>query len=240
MLRNLGIRWQILSALALPVLVLGLISSQVTYQALVDMREASQSRQLAEAAGGFADLVQGLQAERALSVAVLQKQAGASDQLKTTRAAVDQGLASIRTRVYDGSFSSAAKLVFSRAAVSHAELTPLRSEVDAGTVESRAAVNRYSRVIDTDIEVPSDLAGTLHSDAIAANFQQFSQLSRAGEALAQEQLIGNSAISHGTADTVDQRDLGAQVAAGQLALTAFRRSATSQQGSALEKALAAP
>ncbi len=78
MLRNLGIRWQILSALALPVLVLGLISSQVTYQALLDMRQASESRELAQSAGDFADLVGGLQAERALSVAVIRGQDGAA------------------------------------------------------------------------------------------------------------------------------------------------------------------
>src|SRR3954452_23552799 len=102
MLRNLGIRWQILSALALPVLVLGLISTQVTYQALLDMRDASQARELAEAAGGFADLVGGLQTERAATVAMLGNQPGAAKQLKTVRAAVDVGLARIRSDVYSG------------------------------------------------------------------------------------------------------------------------------------------
>src|SRR3982751_718497 len=141
MLRNLGIRWQILSALAPPGLVLGLIPSQVTYTALVDMRDASQSRELSQAAGGFADLVQGLQSERALSVAVLNGQSAARTQLKTTRAAVDQGLDTIRTQVYGNSFSQAARQVFSQAALSHAELTALRADVDSGSVESRATIN---------------------------------------------------------------------------------------------------
>jgi signal transduction histidine kinase len=240
MLRNLGIRWQILSALALPVLVLGLISSQVTYQALVDMREANQSRDLAQAAGGFADLVGGLQAERALSVATVLGQTGAQTQLKTVRVAVDEGLAAIRSRVYSDSSSDAVKAVLARSASAHASLSALRSEVDTGKVQSRAIVARYSAVIVVDVEVPADLASTLRSQKAAANFQQFAQLSRAGEALAQEQLVGATAIMNGRADTVDQRELGAVEAAGQLALDAFARSASAAQQKALKAALAAP
>ncbi|HST86000.1 MAG TPA: nitrate- and nitrite sensing domain-containing protein [Kineosporiaceae bacterium] len=240
MLRNLGIRWQILSALALPVLVLGLISSQVTYQALVDMRQASQARELAQAADGFADLVGGLQTERALSVSVVLDQAGAAKQLKVVRAAVDQGLAAVRTRIYSGSNSDAVKQVLARSASGHNGLTALRAAVDAGTVDSRAVVSRYSDVIVADVEVPSDLASTLRSQDSAVNFQQFAQISRAGEALAQEQLIGATAIMNGKADTVDQRELGAQEAAGELALNAFRRSGTAAQLAALKAALAAP
>jgi signal transduction histidine kinase len=240
MLRNLGIRWQILSALALPVLVLGLISSQVTYQALLDMREASQARELAQAADGFADLVGGLQTERALSVSVVIGQPGASKQLKVVRAAVDQGLASVRTRIYSGSNSDAVKQILARSASGHNALAAIRADVDAGTVETRAVVSRYSDVIVADVEVPSDLASTLKSQDSAVNFQQFAQISRAGEALAQEQLIGATAIMNGKADTVDQRELGAQEAAGVLALDAFRRSAQPEQLAALKAALAVP
>ena len=239
MLRNLGIRWQILSALALPVLVLGLISSQVTYQALVDMREASQSRELSQAAGGFADLVGGLQAERALSVATLIGRPGAQAQLKTVRAAVDQGLATVRARVYSDSSSDALKQILARSATGHAGLAALRTEVDGGKVLPRAVVTRYSQVIAADVAVPSDLANTFRSQDVATNFQEFAELSVAGEALSQEQLVGAAAILSGKADVSDQRALGADQAAGAQALANFRRIAQGAQLTGLETALAA-
>ena len=239
MLRNLGIRWQILSALALPVLVLGLISSQVTYQALVDMREASQSRELARAAGGFADLVGGLQAERALSVAVVLGQPGADKQLKSVRAAVDQGLAAIRTRVYADSSSAAVRVVLARSAVGHTSLPSLRTAVDSGKLPPRDVVTRYSQVIAADVAVPSDLAETFRTQEAATNFQQFAELSVAGEALAQEQLVGTTAILSGKANTADQRALGAVVIAGQQALATFNRTAQAEQKAALQQALGA-
>ena len=42
MLRNLGIRWQILSALTLPVLILALVAGQATYTSYRDMRQATR------------------------------------------------------------------------------------------------------------------------------------------------------------------------------------------------------
>jgi signal transduction histidine kinase len=240
MLRNLGIRWQILSALALPVLVLGLISTQVTYQALLDMREASQSRELAKAAGGFADLVGGLQTERVLSVSTLLGQPGAEQKLKAVRSAVDQGLAQVRTQVYSRSSSDQVKAILARSASGHAELPALRGEIDSGKLAAPEIITRYSQVISGDLAVPFDLASTMRNQDAADNFYQFSELSQAAEALAQEQLVGTSVILSGKVDTAGQRALGADVAAYQQAIITFRRTADPKLLAAFDAALATP
>jgi signal transduction histidine kinase len=240
MLRNLGIRWQILSALALPVLVLGLISSQVTYQALVDMREASQSREYAEAAGSYEDVVAALQSERALSVDVVLKRAGVQKLLTVARTTVDSRLADLRAQVAGDSTSDQVKQLFDSSARAHNQLTALRADLDGGRMEQSGVVSRYTEVIDADVDMPTDLAVATRSQATAVNLQHYGQLARATEALAREQLAGTAAILSGRTVLDDRLELGTQVAASTQALATFRRTAPADQQAALKKALVAP
>jgi signal transduction histidine kinase len=250
MLRNLGIRWQILSALALPVVVLGLISAQVTYEAQADMRDAKESRELAQAAGGYADLVSALQAERAASVYKLIGQAGVTPSLTDARALVDKDLAGLTTA--SGDASEAEQKVFGRAAAGHGRLTALRQRVDSiqpsdGTSildpkQSKAisqVVADYSTVIAADVAGPADLAPTFADPEAGANFEHFAQLGQAGEALSHEQLVGAIAIGSHRVEVAGQRVLAADQARASDAIDAFVRQAPADQQTALTQALAA-
>jgi signal transduction histidine kinase len=242
MLRNLGIRWQILSALALPVLVLGLISSQVTYQALVDMRAASQSRELAQAGNGFAVLIDALGNERALTEQMLLGVPGAQAKVKAARVTVDSQLTVIRHQVYEGNTpnNTAVQQVLARLASEHALIPAIRSDADGGKVAARAIIARYSLVIQADVQVPFDLGATISDQDQAANFRAFGNLGTAIEALAEEQLTGAAAITSGKPSTTDQRDLGSAEATNGEALDSFLRTAPAAQQLALSTALAKP
>ena len=100
MLRNLGIRWQILSALALPVLVLALVASQATYASVREMREADEALDLSAAAASFTALVSGLQGERLLTMAAMAGSPDAKTQLTEVRGKIDDGIQQLRARIY--------------------------------------------------------------------------------------------------------------------------------------------
>ena len=237
MLRNLGIRWQILSALALPVLVLGLISAQVTRDSLADMDDAGKSRDLARAAGAFADLASSLQAERALSVGALLDQSAAKADLAAARQKVDQqltALGSVRSDVA----GTGQDAVFSRSEAAHRALPGLRAQVDGGDAKLGDVITGYSAVIAPDVAGPADLTVVSPDATTRASFEQFALLGQAGEAMAQEQLVGIAVLRDERVVVVNQRALAAAQALWTSTLDTFRRQSAPEQRQALDGALA--
>ena len=159
MLRNLGIRWQILSALALPVLVLALVAGQATYASVREMREADEALDLSAAAASFTALVTGLQGERLLT-------AGRHGRLARTRQAQLEGrprpdrrrrpaapradLPAERPAVQ----RRGARRSSSSVSAAHDTLPEIRELADSGKATPAQVVARYDEIIELDLRVP--------------------------------------------------------------------------------------
>jgi anti-sigma regulatory factor (Ser/Thr protein kinase) len=213
MLRNLGIRGQVLAALALPVLVLMLVGGLLIRHAATERAGAGETLELTQASSALGGLVDGLAAERLASVDRLEHRRGGTTALKTARTAVDLGLSDLRARIASPRLTddAAVRAVLQRSVQAHLTLGALRSGVDGGKLGPGDVAGRYASIIAADLSASGDLAVTGLSGEPAQAVTSSGLLRTASEAAAQEQLTGLEILRAGRATSEQQRALGAAV-----------------------------
>ncbi len=200
MLRNIGIRSKILAVLALPVLVLLLAAGIISGGAVSDARRAGQVEILAGQAGDLTQLVRGLQAERALSVAVLSGDAGARPALDEVRGRIDVGLAQVRDAVggvdLDQIDPSVAEAVASSQAA-HDQIASLRTQVDQQALSASAAQIAFTAVIAEDIALPGRIGDAVEDRDLSTYLRAYTSLERLAESITAERDLGAAAVAAG-------------------------------------------
>jgi hypothetical protein len=240
MLRNLGIRWQILSALALPVLVLALVASQATYASVRDMREADEALDLSSAAAQFTALVSGIQGERLLTAAAMAGSPDAKAQLVDVRKRIDGGVQQLRALIYqpnDDPFNDEERAVLENVSAAHDTLPEVRELADSGKATPAQVAARYSEIVELDIRVPGSVGLLLSDGELRKNFERFSQVMFAIESLSQEQLVGLQLALSERPTLAQQQEFAAAGASADEWLAEFARSALPEQKAFLAGAL---
>jgi signal transduction histidine kinase len=244
MLRNVGVRGQILGALALPLLLVAVLTGQITWQAVLDMRDAREALRLAQAADDVARLITAMQAERLETAQALDGQASAAQRVAHARQATDQVLATVRTKVFSsGGASAANRALLRRASTGHGALTKIRAEVNeqlrtgSSAAEINDIVEDYGEVVDIDVDLPGELAAGLRDKDLSATLIGYTSLAQALEALSKEQLIGAWILSTGVATADQQQRLGAAAQAHEENLGDFRRLTLPGRQAQLDRAM---
>lgn len=200
MLRSFGIRAKILAILALPVLVLSLAAGVIATSATAEARRASQVEQLTRQASGLTDLLRGLQAERALSVAVLSGDAASRASLEEIRVQVSAGLEGVRSELGTVDMSQLDEGARAGALAStqaHDLIPDLRSQIDGGVLTPALALTRYSEVIAADIALPAAIADGLEDQQLAQALRAYTATEELAEAIAIERDLAVPAVAAG-------------------------------------------
>src|SRR5690349_3306691 len=241
MLRNLGIRWQILSALTLPVLVLALVAGQATYSSYRDMRQANEALDLSDAAASFTQLVTGISGERLLTVAAMAGAPDAKEQLPGVRKQIDAGVQKLRALIYkpgSSPYNDEERAILENVSRAHDTLPQIRAFADSGTATPAEVISRYDAILELDLRVPGSVGLILADKDVQKNFVRFSDLGFAIEGLSQEQLAGLSLALGKRPTLVQQQQLAAAGAAADRWQQEFQRLALTDQKQFMTTALA--
>ena len=201
MLRNTGIRSKILAVLALPVLVLVLAAAVISTGAISDAGRASRVEVLVQATPELTKLVRGLQAERALTAAVVAGDSSRAEQLRQVRAAVTGGVETLEQKIASVDLDAADAA--SREAVLQAQqanerVEGLRAGVDGGSMTPELATQGYTEIITADIEV-AGLVGAGQADAeLNASLRSYSAVERLVELVTVERDLVLPAVVAGS------------------------------------------
>ncbi len=214
MLRSFGIRAKILAVLALPVLVLGLAAGVIATSAATEASKAQQVEALTEQAAGLSELLRGLQAERALTVAVLSGEESRRPALEEVRTAISAQLEQVRENTENIDISrldEASQAGYAATQEAHALLPGLRRQVDGEVLIPSLAQERYSEIIDTDIALPTAIADGVADRELAQQLRGYSATLELADAITGERDVSLPAVALGGFD-VDTRDAAVDAA----------------------------
>ncbi len=205
MLRSFGIRAKILAVLALPVLVLGLAAGVIATSAASEASKAQQVESLTEQAAGLSELLRGLQAERALSVAVLAGDKSRQPELEEVRAAISAQLEQVRVDTENIDISrldEAPQAGYKATQDAHALLPGLRRQIDGGVLSPSLALQRYSEIIDTDIALPTAIADGLADRELAQELRGYAATLELADTITGERDVSTPAVALGGYDAI--------------------------------------
>ncbi len=200
MLRSFGIRAKILAVLALPVVVLSLAAGVIATAGIGESRKASQVEELVRHTGGLTELLRGLQAERALTVAVLSGDEASRAALDEVRPEVSKLLDETRADLAEIDHSlleESAQVGVQRTIDSHDLVPELRRQVDGGVLTAGSATIRFSEIIATDIALPSAIADGLDDRVLAQNLRAYTASEELAEAIATERDLMTPVVAAG-------------------------------------------
>ena len=165
MLRDAGVRTKLLAVLAIPTLLLVVVTGLLVAGQVGEARRAGQINALTEVAVQVNTVVHSLQEERSITLSHLQpptsgeRGPGASRQRQFT----DRQLRELRKLVAASPVDEMSEAVRRRSlgpAAVHGELPGARASVDAGRFFATETDVFYSKVIRTDLDLPGVLATT--------------------------------------------------------------------------------
>lgn len=176
MLRRLGVRGKILATLAVPIFVLLLAATYISWGALQDMIQSNQSSGLVDSLELQDRAGTAMAAERALSVAALNDVEGAMDQLveaqEQTDEAVDarnEALAALDTDMLSTNVRDAINATLEdRRAVDD-----LQTDVIAGQITAASATAQYGEIIERALDIPRSLSAASTDSALAERLNAY-------------------------------------------------------------------
>lgn len=219
MRRQLGIRWKVLTVLALPVAVLAVAAGTQTLGALRQAQLARTIGAFAEAQDPVATAITALQRERLVSTSADQLADLRAVRLEADRDLVALTSALRASRVADVS-PEAADLV-QDLQNAHARVREVRAQVDGGAPVDEARAG-YAAIIEADVELAGAVGELLTDRALARRFTSATMLNRAMEAAATAHLVGLDSVRAGEASAARQAQLSVALADHSRATAAFR------------------
>ncbi len=203
MRRHLSIRWRVLTALALPVLIVVLACGAVSLRVLDAATQSRQTQALVASTSRLDLVTTALQAERLAAVAPTEGESPIEARMATDRALIDADLPGIES-----------------AQTARGALTNLREEVDEGA-SIEAVLSGYAQVIDDYVDLPARTADELPDREVAEMLAATTQIARAREATARIEILGLLMIRAGGATPAEQNRLAVAIADHDRALQAL-------------------
>ena len=203
MLRRLGIRGKVFAALAMPVLVLFAAATFISWQSIESAQVARATSAMVGTGGDFAPLVQAIQNERQLSVAVAAAPGSMTAELAAARAATDA--ASVR-------FSAAVAAIdivplgltfgeaLERTSTGRAGLAGVRENLDGARVPGQIIDTQYTSVIALHVDLAFVMSSELADRSQGRILNAYGLVGATGEKLIHELPSAMQVISAGGAD----------------------------------------
>ncbi len=241
MLRDVGVRTKLLAVLAIPTVLLVVLTALLVGGQVTAAGRAGQVNALTDVAVQVNRVVHSLQEERSATLGYLQApDATGAARIAGQRQFTDQQLRRLRALVADSPVEQMADAVgtaVARSAAAHAELGSARKSVDAGRYFATEADVFYTKVIRADLDLPGVIASS-GTPELAQRLQAYSALSSAIEYAAHERDLVEVALLRGTLTEADFALSSALVAQQRQALQDFQRDAPSLFFARLDNALA--
>src|SRR4051794_33668192 len=241
MLRDAGVRTKLLAVLAIPTLLLVVVTSLLVGGQVTAARRAGQVNALTDVAIQVNRVVHSLQEERSATLGYLQDpSSGAKARMKGQRQFTNQQLRTLQQLVADSpvaQMSDAVQAAVARSAAGHDELAGARKSVDAGRFFATETDVFYSKVIRTDLDLPGVVASS-GTTALAQRLQAYEAVSTAIEYASHERDIVETALLRGTLTEADFAQAAALVSQQRAAIADFQRNADAATYAHLDNALA--
>ena len=240
MLRDAGVRTKLLAVLAIPTLLLLVVTSLFVGTQVSAARQAGQVRALTDVAIQVNRVVHSLQQERSATLGYLQDPTtGNQAQMKGQRQFTNLQLRTLGELVAASpvdQMSSAVRAAVARSAEGHDELPSARASVDAGRFFATETDVFYSRIIRADLDLPGVVAAS-GTTALAQRLQAYQAVSSAIEYASHERDLVESALLRGSLTEADFAQSAALVAQQRAALADFQRNASAVTYAHLDNAL---
>ncbi|MDQ1602740.1 MAG: hypothetical protein QOE01_585 [Actinomycetota bacterium] len=243
MLRDAGVRTKLLAVLAIPTLLLVVVTSVLVGGQVSSARKAGQVKGLTDVAVQVNRVVHTLQEERSSSLSYLRDPSvGSLRRVKAERGYVDVQLRDLGTTLAGtsvGSLPRDVRRVVERLTAAHAELAAARHTIQARAWSPSDADSFYSRVIATDLALPAAVA-ELADQSLAQQLRGYGSLSQTIEAVAAERDLVEQAYLDGYLTTPAYAHISALAAQQDRSLADFRALAPRSASQALTKRLRGP
>ena len=241
MLRDVGVRTKLLAVLAIPTVLLLVVTALLVAGQVSAARRAGQVNALTDVAIQVNRVVHSLQEERSATLGYLQANDPVSkERMVGQRQFTNKQLTTLRTLVADSNveqMSEAVRTAVARSAAAHEELPSARQSVDAGRFFATEADVFYTKTIRTDLDLPSVVA-TSGTTELAQRLQAYEALSSAIEYASHERDLVEAALLRGTMTESDYALGAALVTQQRQGLQDFQRDAPTFVFTRLDNALA--
>ena len=228
MLRDAGVRTKLLAVLAIPTVLLLVVTGVLVGSQVKAAGRAGQVHALTDVAIQVNRVVHSLQEERSATLRYLQDGgSGARSEMLGQRQYSNQQLRTLRGLVADSpvdQMSQAVQVAVGRSTAAHEELASARRSVDAGRFFATEADVFYTRVIRTDLDLPGVVASSGTTE-LAQLLQAYQALSSGIEYSSHERDLVEVALVRGTLTEADFAQTSALTAQQRQALQDFQRDA---------------
>ena len=228
MLRDAGVRTKLLAVLAIPTVLLLVVTGVLVGSQVKAAGRAGQVHALTDVAIQVNRVVHSLQEERSATLRYLQDGgSGARSEMLGQRQYSNQQLRTLRGLVADSpvdQMSQAVQVAVGRSTAAHEELASARRSVDAGRFFATEADVFYTRVIRTDLDLPGVVASSGTTE-LAQLLQAYQALSSGIEYSSHERDLVEVALVRGTLTEADFAQTSALTAQQRQALQDFQRNA---------------
>ena len=241
MLRDAGVRTKLLAVLAIPTLLLVLVTGLLVGGQVAEARRAGQVNALTDVAVQVNRVVHSLQEERSATLAFLQDaRPGNRARMEGQREFTDAQLRELEKLVADSPVDQMPDEVgaaVARSAAGHAELVGARASVDAERFYTTEADVFYAKVIRADLDLPGVIAAS-GTPELAQGLQAYAALSGAIEYAAHERDLVEVSLISGSINEAVFAQTAALVAQQRQALLDFQAKSPAEVFQRLDEQLA--
>ena len=240
MLRDAGVRTKLLAVLAIPTLLLLLVTGLLVAEQAAKARQAGQVTELTDVAIAANRVVHSLQDERSATLSHLEApDAGSENRMQSLRRYTDEQVRALRS-LLDASqladISDAVSAALDRSRAGHDELAAARASIDAGRFFATEADVFYGRVIRADLDLPGVVAASGSGD-LARSLQAYQALSTTIEHAAHERDLVEVALLTGRINESRFAQASARVVQQRQSLQDFQAKAPAASFARLDNAL---
>ncbi|MGH8892724.1 MAG: sensor histidine kinase [Actinomycetes bacterium] len=241
MLRDAGVRTKLLAVLAIPTVLLVVVTTLMVGGQVSQARRAGNVNALTEVAIQVNRVVHSLQEERSATLTYLQDP-GASNRarLKEQRKYTNQQLRELRALLADspvGSMPEAVGAAVARSAAGHAELGAARSSIDGQRFFATETDVFYGKVIRADLDLPGVIAAS-GTPGLAQSLQAYGALATTIEYASHERDLVEVALLGGSLNEAEFAQVSALFAQQRQSLQDVQAKAPADAFAALDAALA--
>ncbi|HEU4912521.1 MAG TPA: nitrate- and nitrite sensing domain-containing protein [Actinomycetes bacterium] len=241
MLRDAGVRTKLLAVLAIPTLLLVLVTGLLVGGQVAEARRAGHVNALTDVAVQVNRVVHSLQEERSATLAFLQDaRPGNRARMEGQREFTDVQLRELEKLVADSPVDQMPDEVgaaVARSAAGHAELVGARASVDAERFYTTEADVFYAKVIRADLDLPGVIAAS-GTPELAQGLQAYEALSSAIEYAAHERDLVEVSLISGSMNEAVFAQTAALVAQQRQALLDFQAKSPAEVFQRLDEQLA--
>ncbi|MDQ1617783.1 MAG: hypothetical protein QOE19_352, partial [Actinomycetota bacterium] len=241
MLRDVGVRNKLFAVLAIPTVLLVVVTAWLVGGQVQSARQSGKVEAVTDVAIQVNRVVHSLQQERNATLGYLQDSSEANRaQMKAHRRQTDGLLGVLREKVAASpldQMSDAIRAAAARSVAGHNELTSARASIDSQRFFETDTDVFYGRIIATDLQLPGAVAASATTE-LAQRLQAYGALSTTIEHASHERDLVQLAYLSGTLNEAEFGQASARVAQQRQSLLDFQRFAPPALFSLLDNRLA--